>query len=124
VKEHPLVDQLVKEIKAFHQEGCLHMGSAPVGGRLSFFAEEWQSPFYQHVLKSGLEIRWDSAPPPDFDNGEFKPESHQEMILVEEELRSLLDKKAIELADSDHGHIYRWFLVSKKGTTRKDQSSI
>jgi len=119
VKEHPVVDQLVKEIKAIHQEGCLHMGSAPVGGRLSAFAEKWQNPFYQHVLKSGLEIRWDSAPPPDFDNGEFKPESHQEMILVEEELRSLLDKKAIELADSNHGHIYRWFLVSKKGTTAK-----
>ena len=40
-------------------------------------------------------------------------------MLVQNELNDLLKKRAVEEADTDGGHIYRWFLMSKKGTTTK-----
>src|SRR4051794_15525182 len=55
-------------------------------------------------------------PPPDFDKREFMAASAQELELVQTELDSLLQKQAVELADSPKGHISRWFLVSKRGT--------
>ena len=79
----------------------------------------WISPFYRALLTDGFKIQWQSLPPPDFDKGEFEPGSPQETLLVQQELDSLLQKRAVEKADSSGGHIYRWFLVSKKDTTSK-----
>lgn len=39
--------------------------------------------------------------------------------MVQKEMSALLEKQAVEVAPSQDGHIYRWFLVSKKGTTAR-----
>lgn len=110
----------IKPTGAVEVEGCLKMREAPVGGRLSLFAGNWSTQFYRQMLGEGIKVRWlQHLPPADFDKGEFKPASELEAKLVQEELSSLLKKEAVEVADSEGGHIYRWFLVSKKGTTDK-----
>jgi len=110
---------LVQELNAVYRDGCLKIGAVPVGGRLALFADQWDSDFYRAVLANGFRVRWAKAPPLDFDKGEFKTSSEEEKSLIQEELDSLLLKDAVEEASSSGGHIYRWFLVSKKGTKAK-----
>ena len=111
--------RLVQDLHAIQKDNRLKLGTEPVGGRLSSFADRWSSQFYKSLLSEGFKIQWSHLPPQDFDMGVFVPESKEEEALVALELESLQLKRAVEVADSPGGHIYRWFLVSKKGTTAK-----
>ena len=90
-----------------------------MGARLSHFAQQWESTFYQQRLKEGWRFRWREFPP-DMDKGERLPESEEDRVALLEHNEELLMKQAVEPSPSQtNGCIFKMFLVSKKDTEEK-----
>ena len=101
------------------QKDTLRIGTQPVGARLSHFAEQWDSKFYQERLKVGWRFRW-KAFPPDMDKGEVHPETEENRRSLLKHNEELLQKEAVERSPSETGGcIFKMFLVDKRDTREK-----
>jgi hypothetical protein len=91
--------------------------AAPVGAKLSLFADRWKasSPYLGAALQEGIWIQWSDGVPNSFDSGTRSFEKHLE-VLFDEEVSSLVAKKAISQISGDRAHfVCSLFLVDKKG---------
>ncbi|MEL7079321.1 MAG: reverse transcriptase domain-containing protein [Cyanobacteria bacterium J06582_2] len=93
----------------------------PIGARLVFFAEEWaaisEDPWVSQVCRDGYEIPF-SQPPPlsekPFSMTSYQPNS-EKAIALQDQLKSLLQKQAIEVVTEDwRGFYNRLFVVPKQ----------
>ena len=95
----------------------LRVGNQPVGGRLAFFAHQWENDFYRKSLKEGWRFRW-VEDPPHIDKGEEVPDLEEDRKALLEMNQELLDKRAVEVCPplSPPGCIFKMFLVDKKAS--------
>lgn len=94
----------------------------PVGGRLAHFLDQWEEittdSWVLSILRGGLGLRFNSLPPLSITPVPFSvPTDPQRVLLLSEEVSTLLQKSAIEevpLTSLDPGFYSRIFLVPKK----------
>jgi hypothetical protein len=89
----------------------------PVGGKLQHFTHQWAASdkFLGSVTQDGVGINWLDGPPP-FSAAKSSTFSPEERVLVDDEVKDLLEKAAIlEIPESQARLICSMFLVAKKG---------
>ena len=93
--------------------------SAPVGGRLRYFYDNWclitQNPFVLNVIKHGYRIMFDSSPKLVVHPNPFElrlPPSQQE--ILDRELQAFLDNDVIEKADTSTPGYYSPVFLREK----------